>query len=95
MCSTPSIWGSARTRAALAAATCSRARRRPRFARLRPEPDHRWPFADTKEVLGGYYVFDASDLDEVLEFAQRIPAVRLGGAVEARPLVEIPVETAH
>jgi hypothetical protein len=41
-------------------------------------------------VLGGYYVFDASDLDETLEVAQRIPAVRLGGAVEVRPLVEIP-----
>jgi hypothetical protein len=50
------------------------------------------PFADTKEVLGGYYVLDASDLDEALEFAQRIPAVRLGGAVEVRPLVEIPTE---
>ena len=53
------------------------------------------PFADTKEVLGGYYVFEASDLDEVLEVAQRIPAVRLGGAVEVRPLVEIPMEAAH
>ena len=53
------------------------------------------PFADTKEVLGGYYVFEASDLDEALEVAQRIPAVRLGGAVEVRPLVEVPVETAH
>jgi hypothetical protein len=53
------------------------------------------PYADTKEVLGGYYVLDASDLDEALEFAQRIPAVRLGGAVEVRPLVEVPVETAH
>jgi hypothetical protein len=53
------------------------------------------PYADTKEVLGGYYVFDASDLDEALEFAQRIPAIRLGGAVEVRPLYEIPVETAH
>jgi hypothetical protein len=53
------------------------------------------PYADTKEVLQGYYVFDASDLDEALEFAQRIPAVRLGGAVEVRPLFEIPVETAH
>jgi len=50
------------------------------------------PFADTKEVLGGYYVLDAADLDEALEFAQRIPAVRLGGAVEVRPLVEIPGE---
>src|SRR5277367_3313744 len=53
------------------------------------------PYADTKEVLGGYYVLDASNLDGALEFAQRIPAVRLGGAVEVRPLVEIPVETAH
>jgi hypothetical protein len=53
------------------------------------------PYADAKEVLGGYYVIDASNLDEALEFAQRIPAVRLGGAVEVRPLVEIPVETAH
>jgi len=53
------------------------------------------PFAETKEVLGGYYVLSASNLDEALEFAQRIPAVRLGGAVEVRPLVEVPVETAH
>ena len=53
------------------------------------------PYADTKEVLGGYYVLDAPNLDETLEFAQRIPAVRLGGAVEVRPLVEVPVETAH
>jgi hypothetical protein len=50
------------------------------------------PFADTKEVLGGYYVLDASNLDEALEFVLRIPAVRLGGAVEVRPLVEIPLE---
>jgi hypothetical protein len=53
------------------------------------------PFADTKEVLGGYFVFEASDLDAALEVAQRIPAVRLGGAVEVRPLVETPIETAH
>ncbi len=53
------------------------------------------PYADTKEVLGGYFVFEASNLDEALEMAQRVPAVRLGGAVEVRPLFEIPVETAH
>src|SRR5690349_24502126 len=35
------------------------------------------PFADTKEVLVGYYVFEASTLDEALEVAERIPAVRL------------------
>jgi hypothetical protein len=52
------------------------------------------PFANTKEVLGGYFVFEASDLDEALEIAQRIPAVRLGGAVEVRPLVEVAVEAA-
>ena len=43
-------------------------------------------------MLGGYYVLEARDLDEALEFAQRIPAVRLGGAVEVRPLVQIPQE---
>ena len=53
------------------------------------------PFADTKEVLGGYFVFEASNLDEALEVAERVPAVRLGGAVEVRPLVEVSVETAH
>jgi hypothetical protein len=53
------------------------------------------PYADSKEVLGGYYVLEASDLDAALEFAQLIPAVRFGGAVEVRPLFEIPAETAH
>jgi len=46
------------------------------------------PFADTKEVFGAYYVFDADDLDEAIELAARIPAARLGGAIEVRPLVE-------
>jgi hypothetical protein len=46
------------------------------------------PFADTKEVFGGFYVLDADDLDAALEFAGRIPAARLGGSVEVRPLVE-------
>jgi hypothetical protein len=53
------------------------------------------PYADTKEVLGGYFIFEAADLDEALEVAQRIPAVRLGGAVEVRPLVEAAVESAY
>ncbi len=52
------------------------------------------PFADTKEVLGGYYVLDASNLDDALEFVQRIPAIQLGGAVEVRPLAEIATEDA-
>jgi hypothetical protein len=46
------------------------------------------PFADTKEVFGGYYVFEAQNLDEAIELAGRIPAARLGGAVEVRPVVE-------
>ena len=46
------------------------------------------PYADTKEVFGGYYVFEADDLDEAIELAARIPAARLGGAVEVRPVVE-------
>jgi hypothetical protein len=46
------------------------------------------PFADTKEVFGGFYLVEAPDLDSALELAARIPAVRLGGSVEIRPLVE-------
>src|ERR1700753_3602972 len=48
------------------------------------------PFAATKEVLTGYYVLDAPDLDEALEFARRIPAVRMGGVVEVRPFAVVP-----
>ena len=46
------------------------------------------PFAETKEVLGGFYLFEADDLDAALEVAARIPAARMGGAVEVRPIVE-------
>jgi len=46
------------------------------------------PYADTKEVFVGYYVFEADDLDEAIELAARIPAAYLGGAIEVRPLVE-------
>ncbi|WP_433518969.1 YciI family protein [Nonomuraea sp. CA-143628] len=46
------------------------------------------PFADTKEIFGGFYIVEADDLDSALELAARIPAARLGGSVEVRPLVE-------
>src|SRR5947207_15625298 len=46
------------------------------------------PFAETKEVLGGYYLLEADDLDAAVELAARIPAARTGGALEVRPLVE-------
>jgi hypothetical protein len=47
------------------------------------------PFSETKEVLGGFYLFEADDLDAALEVAARIPAARLGGSVEVRPIVEM------
>jgi hypothetical protein len=46
------------------------------------------PFVATKEALGGYLVFEADDLDAAIELAARIPAARLGGAVEVRPIAE-------
>ena len=46
------------------------------------------PFPETKEALGGYYLYEADDLDAAIELAARIPAARMGGAVEVRPVVE-------
>jgi hypothetical protein len=48
------------------------------------------PFAETKEVFGGFFLIDADDIDGALEVAGRIPAVRMGGCVEVRPIVEQP-----
>jgi len=46
------------------------------------------PFADTKEVFGGYYLLTADNLDAAIEIAERIPAARMGGSVEIRPMLE-------
>lgn len=46
------------------------------------------PFADTKEFLGGFYLFEAPDLDAAITVAARIPSARMGGSVEVRPIVE-------
>jgi len=46
------------------------------------------PFVAVKEALGGYLFFEADDLDAAIELASRIPAARLGGAVEVRPVKE-------
>jgi hypothetical protein len=46
------------------------------------------PFVAVKEALGGYLFFEADDLDAAIELASRIPAARMGGAVEVRPVVE-------
>jgi hypothetical protein len=44
------------------------------------------PFVETKEQLGGYYLVEASDIDEATAIASKIPAARYGG-VEVRPIM--------
>ena len=48
------------------------------------------PYAETKEVLGGYYILDCDNLDEALEAAARCPAA-LGGSIEVRPIIGMPL----
>lgn len=45
------------------------------------------PFLDAKEVVAGFYVIEAPDLDTALEIARRNPATRQGGGVEVRPVL--------
>jgi hypothetical protein len=45
------------------------------------------PFVETKEALGGYFFFEADDLDAAIELAARVPAASMGGAIEVRPLM--------
>jgi hypothetical protein len=45
------------------------------------------PFAETKELLGGFYIVEAEDLDQAIEFAGRIPTSRYG-SVEVRPVLD-------
>jgi hypothetical protein len=46
------------------------------------------PFVEMKEALAGYLLFEADALDAAIEVAGRIPAARMGGAVEVRPITE-------
>ena len=46
------------------------------------------PFAETREILGGYYLIDVKDMDEAIRVAQRHPGARVG-TVEIRPVLEI------
>ncbi|MEX0755518.1 MAG: YciI family protein [Actinomycetota bacterium] len=46
------------------------------------------PFVEIKEAIGGYFLLEAGDLDAAIELAARVPAARMGGAVEVRPIVE-------
>ena len=43
------------------------------------------PFVGMKEAVGGYLILEADDLDAAIELAARVPAARLGGAIEIRP----------
>ncbi len=43
------------------------------------------PFAELKEALGGYYVFECDSIDEACTWAAKIPAAR-HGAIEVRPV---------
>lgn len=45
------------------------------------------PFAETKDAIGGWLVYETDDLDSAIALAARVPATRFGGAVEVRPLV--------
>ena len=45
------------------------------------------PFAELKEAIGGFAFYEADVLDAAIELASRIPAARLGGAIEVRPIV--------
>ena len=44
------------------------------------------PFAETKEHLGGFHLIECKDLDEAMSIAKRIPSLRVGAAVEVRPV---------
>ncbi len=44
------------------------------------------PFIGIKEAIGGFFVLEADNLDAAIELASRIPAARLGGAIEVRPV---------
>ena len=46
------------------------------------------PFAETREQLGGFYLIEASDLDEAIAIAERVPPAKFG-TVEIRPVMEI------
>ena len=46
------------------------------------------PFAETKEALGGYFMFEGESLEAAIAVAAKVPALRFGGAVEVRPIVE-------
>lgn len=51
------------------------------------------PFAETKEQLGGFYLIEAKDLNDAIQVAAKIPAVR-SGSIEVRPVVDFSADIA-
>ena len=47
------------------------------------------PFAETKEILGGFYMIEAPDLDAAMAWAEKCPSAPYG-KVEIRPIMELP-----
>jgi len=50
------------------------------------------PFAETKEGLGGFYLIEAADLDQALDYAAQCPGARFGASIEVRPVWEVVYE---
>ena len=46
------------------------------------------PFVELKEALGGYFIFEADDLDAAIAVAAKVPAASMGGGIEIRPIQE-------
>ena len=46
------------------------------------------PIVETGEPLGGYYLIEVADRDAAVALASRIPALRMGAAIEVRPVIE-------
>ena len=47
------------------------------------------PFAETKDVVGGYTLIEAEDLDQAVELSEDCPILEVDGAVEVRPVMKI------
>lgn len=46
------------------------------------------PFPETKEMVGGYYIYNATDFDEATAIAKDCPALGYGGSIELRPVMD-------
>ena len=47
------------------------------------------PYAETKDVIGGYSIVEAKDLDQAAQLASACPVLEAGGSVEVRPVMQL------